>query len=281
MEAKTFWTDFKKSYFEKKPVVFKKNAPFLPLPRLSDPALFQEFVRMIDDNRSKEYVHDDAIKLFLNQRQRKLGSDIEHIFPKVQDGSFEGYNNRLLKIKNLEEYCWILEGLHRFDRNFFRSICEFVRPMFTVLGIPKKQIEVNLFIGNYKRTPFGVHVDRASIFHMPVVGIKKMRTWKAEYVRKNPELRHAKEYKKHLKNSVLLKAEPGGFMYWPSNRWHTGESTGTFSVTWGFGFWFGDIADDHLKKTFDQQWDVKLKSKTGIETVRYLGKILCEQHKIK
>src|SRR6185369_16732647 len=95
------------------------------------------------------------------------------------------------------------------------------------------------FLGTYKVTPFGVHIDATTAFHFPVVGRKTMRFWDESAVARHAGLRGAHDYARFLDGSVAITARPGEALSWPSNRWHVGESDGSFAVTWGVGYWVG------------------------------------------
>jgi hypothetical protein len=118
---------------------------------------------------------------------------------------------------------------------------------------------MGLYLGNYRKTPFGVHVDRCGVFSFPVIGIKKIRLWKATYVKKNPQLDRAFEYTKYKKASQLIEARPGDMTYWPSSSWHIAESDGTFSATWSLGIW----VDKPHSETFSQSLSGLLNKKLG------------------
>jgi hypothetical protein len=91
--------------------------------------------------------------------------------------------------------------------------------------------ELQLFIGNYKRTPVGVHRDETNVFHFPIIGRKRMRLWGEEIGRIHPDLRGRLTYDEYLNSSVVAEAEPGGMFYLPSSFWHIGEGDGEYTVS--------------------------------------------------
>jgi len=66
--------------------------------------------------------------------------------------------------------------------------------------------------------PAGVHWDAESVWHVPVIGRKAMRTWQPRHILANPQLMNMTNYATaepaSLLDSVLVCAEPGGVLYW-------------------------------------------------------------------
>ena len=143
----------------------------------------------------------------------------------------------------------------------WKTLGEFVKGLYQHVGIPNRPAEIGLYLGNYKKTPFGVHVDGCGVFSIPVVGTKKFRLWKSSYVDKNPDLKMAFDYKKYLKNSTLITAKTGDMTYWPSSAWHIAESDGSFSATWSLGLW----VDQPLSEILLQNIEPLLLKKTNLD----------------
>ncbi|MEB3282145.1 MAG: hypothetical protein VKK42_24830 [Lyngbya sp.] len=127
----------------------------------------------------------------------------------------------------IEDYALIVADWHQFDRALWEKIVVSLEGLTKLVGISASRMDTQLFLGNYKITPFGVHVDAASAFHFPIIGKKIIRFWPDSYAQKNPALHHARNYARFLENSSVIKAVPGQAIYWPSNYWHIGEGDGT------------------------------------------------------
>ncbi|MES2159558.1 MAG: hypothetical protein V4476_00245 [Pseudomonadota bacterium] len=169
-----------------------------------------------------------------------LGGGHQRLLPVRRDGSFAAYNARLMDLEGLPNYALVVADWHQFDRALWERILSAVQDLAAVVGISHARMDTQVFLGTYKTTPFGVHVDRTSGFHFPVAGTKTMRFWPDRFAQATPELRGALRYERYLEQSTALSARPGQVLYWPSSDWHVAESDGEFSVTWGFGYWLGD-----------------------------------------
>jgi hypothetical protein len=164
------------------------------------------------------------------------------MLPNEADGSFEGYHARMTR--SCREYGLVISDLHSLDPECLAWMCEFLDGLYDKVGMPTTMVQADLYIGNYKRTPFGVHSDACSTFYFPVVGRKRMRFWHPEYIKQHGDIVRAMTYEKHLGDSVLLDAGVGDMMYWSPPFWHIGESDGDLSVTWGIGLWVGKTVFD-------------------------------------
>lgn len=222
-----FWEHFSKEIYGKE--VFTSSQENLTL-EMDQQSLFETVVKYCEDIRDGQW----GVRLYVGDEALLDGSGLGHVeaakkyFPNKNDASFEKYHKRMTSL--CEEYCLIINDPERIDYNLFQWCRSFLTPLFKNHGMNNIGIYNALFIGNYRKTNFGVHFDAESVFQIPVIGQKSMRFWSAEYIRENPELVDSTEYEDHLKNSVHLSSEPGDFTYWPKKAWHIAESDGEFSV---------------------------------------------------
>jgi hypothetical protein len=166
--------------------------------------------------------------------------------PRPDDGSFEGYHRRITSELNPR---WRrLLGLRRRRYSLiinYPEIASFdlweatskqiAAPLYRHAGMNNGGYYYNIFMGDYSRTPFGVHVDDESLFHFAIVGTKALRLWSPEFVRQHPAIKGCTDYASYVDGSVLVKASPGETIYWPSKYWHIGEGEGQFSVSLALG----------------------------------------------
>lgn len=114
---------------------------------------------------------------------------------------------------------------------------------------------LELFIGRYRRGPFGVHKDDQDVFTFVVSGKKRFRLWPFEELAARfgvpPSARDAVHVLPGLgalnlpdelrATSIVLEGEPGDVMYWPASAWHVAENASTeanggpLTVTLGLG----------------------------------------------
>lgn len=104
---------------------------------------------------------------------------------------------------------------------------------FQTVGLPPKpQINVwrtDTFFGNYRATPFGIHIDPASVFAFSLLGHRTYYSWdKAYFSHDHPDLYKPdlELVEKHIEHAQVFHLSPGEVFYWPSNRWHVATSNG-------------------------------------------------------
>jgi hypothetical protein len=232
-----FWRKFADTHWEQRSVLLDAG-PAAPLPHIQADELFAAVVACIGDfcaggkQKVRMYVEDQGIDI--------LGGGHQALLPNKWDGSFEAYNERIVGREGLKDYALVVADWHQFDRALWERILVAVHGLTGAVGVSHSRMDTQVFLGTYKATPFGVHIDQTSGFHFPVVGTKKMRFWPDSFAASRPELHNAVRYERFVPESTAISASPGQAMYWPSSDWHVGESDGRFSVTWGFGYWFGD-----------------------------------------
>lgn len=225
-----FWSKFSKKHWEKKHLQVKNFKSSLQ--KMDEASVFKLLVLYSDLCRKNK--NPQGFKFYIQGIQAHP-SDILQVLPVRKDQSLLGYHSRMLKM--FSDYCLVCDELLSVESDQRSALTEFTDSLHKHVGIPNRFSEMGLYLGNYKKTPFGVHVDRCGVFSFPVVGQKKFRLWTSEFVKKNPSLDSAFKYEKYKKKSQVLTAGPGDMTYWPSSAWHIAESDGTFSATWSLGVW--------------------------------------------
>lgn len=242
---KVFWRRFRRNNWEKKAAVFRRVPS--DIFDIDAKCIFNMLVRYCDHaSRSGNY---HGLSFYINGvKQPKIKPS--HL-PKKKDGSLAGYHRRMNR--SLKDYCLNLNLLTLVSDPHWKALSEFVLGLYDEVGMPTLHAEISLFLGNYRKTPFGVHRDPIGVFSIPVAGTKKFRVWTPSYVAKNKSLIRAQDYPHHKRGSRLLVARPGAMMYWPSPLWHIAESDGKFSATWSLGVWLDENAPTiRYRRLFDK-----------------------------
>ena len=226
----SFWRKFAKNNWERKSIVVKNIES--ELLQLNDTEVFKLLVAAA--NQSRKDRSPLGFKFFVNGIR---SSDLETMFvlPKRSDLSLLGYHERMERV--YQDYCLVCDELLQVNENKQAILNRFTQDLYQQVGFPNRFAEMGLYLGNYRKTPFGVHIDRCGVFSFPVVGEKKFRTWSSDYVKKNPGLEQSFRYNKHKEQSHLLNVKSGDMSYWPSSAWHIAESNGQFTATWSLGVW--------------------------------------------
>lgn len=225
-----FWSKFVKTTWQKKPAVFK-NAKSKLLEIDAD-QVFNWLVQYSDHCRKTKTAV--GVKFYIDG-ESQYQNEVLQILPEKKDKTLLGYHKRMEKL--FPDYCLVCDELIQVSSEKWNLLGDFMNGLYKHVGFPNRQAEIGLYLGNYKKTPFGVHVDGCGVFSIPVVGRKKFRLWSPDYVKKNPDLELAFDYKPHLKGSSLMDVTVGDITYWPSQSWHIAESDGSFSATWSLGVW--------------------------------------------
>ena len=245
-----FWKNFAKFNWEKKAILVRNFESSLS--EINEEQIFMMLVSY--SNQCRKTTSARGFKFYVHG-QRQHEEEILQILPLEKDRSLLGYHSRMEKI--FSDYCLVCDELLQVSQDNWGKLCAFTDKLFSYVGFPNRFSELGLYLGNYRKTPFGVHVDGCGVFSFPVVGQKKFRLWTSAFVKKNPKLNRADHYSQFKKNSVVFNAKPGDMTYWPSSAWHIAESDGSFSATWSLGVWLDrshqETVEDALKPLLKSQ----------------------------
>ncbi|MNK55177.1 Cupin superfamily protein [compost metagenome] len=247
-----FWSHFAKNIWEQKPLVLKNVKS--DLLEMGDAAIFDLLV--LYSNRCRKLKNPEGFKFYINGL-RTDDQDVLQVLPVKKDKTLLGYHARMNEM--FSDYCLVCDELLKANLEKQALLTDFTDELYRHVGFPNRFSEMGLYLGNYRKTPFGVHMDRCGVFSFPVAGVKKFRLWTSAFVKKNPKLDRAFEYGKYKKDSQLMEVGPGDMTYWPSSAWHIAESDGSFSATWSLGVW----VDQPHKETFSQSLKGLLDEKLG------------------
>ncbi|CAN5516075.1 hypothetical protein BH10BDE1_BH10BDE1_14080 [soil metagenome] len=231
---------FAKNQWEKSACVIAAPAV---LASITADDIFALLVRYCDQARETDSLM--GLKFYVNGVRLEPFEALEHL-PVSDDGGFTGYHKRMSR--GFRDYGLVCDELYSVMKGDFlqtrAAIWKYTDTLFQRVGLPNRFTEIGLYLGNYRKTPFGVHVDRCGVLSLPIVGRKNFRIWKAAVVDKHPELKESFSYDELKSQSSVLSAGPGEMAYWPSSDWHIAESDGSLSVTWSIGVWVDQSTDE-------------------------------------
>lgn len=246
-----FWSHFAKNIWEQKPLVLKSVKS--DLLEMGDAAIFDLLV--LYSNRCRKLKNPEGFKFYING-QKAYDEDVLQVLPVKKDKTLLGYHARMNAM--FSDYCLVCDELLKANLEKQALLTDFTDELYRHVGFPNRFSEMGLYLGNYRKTPFGVHVDRCGVFSIPVAGIKRFRLWTDDFVKKNPKLDRAFEYAKYKKDSQLMEVGAGDMTYWPSSAWHIAESDGSFSATWSLGVWVDKPHKDAFSESLKGLLDEKL-----------------------
>lgn len=217
-----FWATFVRDNWEKKELAAENVFRSGPLEEAS---LFNTVVKCAQVGHPLV-----LIRIYAGLKKQPFYPGHE-LYPRESDKSFTGYHERVSRMLNGEKYCLMINFLEVFSYDLWNLGREFLHGLYEKTGFNKLGTFCTLFIGDYDKTPFGVHQDMQSVFHIPLIGKKAMRLWPVEYVKTHPGIAGIVDYKEYVQDSVKIEAGPGGMIYWPSEVWHASEKANDFSVS--------------------------------------------------
>ena len=212
-----FWSGFVEHHWQRRPLVIKQ--PFAKL--FATPAeVFQALLNSSDQFRAG----DEIFALGFYFEHASLLADIGKFLPEAKDESIAGYAERITAQLQGRQFGLIVEEVQARDAILWRRMREFLRPLYEFTGIPGENAKATFFLGNYERTPFGLHQGESENFQFVIDGRKRLRVWPPEFFRDKEDVSHTLDYERFLDGSIALEGEPGDVIYWPSGYWHIGEA---------------------------------------------------------
>ncbi|MFI9318400.1 hypothetical protein ACIGXI_01250 [Kitasatospora aureofaciens] len=129
--------------------------------------------------------------------------------------------------------------LPRHDRALFEILLSAAGPVFADSGLSRRDVDVELFYGDYRATPGGIHREYCANSHFVLAGRKFMHFWSGDdWIPAGTERDHAggpvgdseEEYLPSLgvesvsAHGTALPAGPGELFEWGNGVWHVGET---------------------------------------------------------
>ncbi len=212
-----FWSGFVENTWQRRPLVIKQ-----PFARLfaAPTEIFQALVDSSDQFRAG----DESFPLGFYFEHASLLAEIGDFLPEASDESVAGYAKRIAAQLQGRQFGLIVEEVQARDATLWQRMREFLRPLYGLTGIPGENAKATIFLGNYERTPFGLHPGESETFQFVIDGRKRLRVWPPEFFRDKEDVSRTIDYERFLDGSITLDGEPGDVIYWPSGYWHIGEA---------------------------------------------------------
>lgn len=221
-----FWEQFRSRHWDRTPTVLRQP---LASPFMTSEEAFEAVLHACDAARAGDM--RAPVKLVVDDFLWTGGPATE-LLPNGGDSSAEAYAARMEERLEGRKFALVANSLQAHDARLWLRLREFLHPLSAV--IPAHSTNVCLFLGNYERTPYGIHRDPASIFMFVAHGRKRMRAWSAECF--SDESGRAQSVEGISPGEgTLLEGEAGDVLFWPSTYWHVGEGLGELSVALSLG----------------------------------------------
>jgi hypothetical protein len=222
------WSKFKSKYWEKLSFTTKTNP-------VRDSSISQKEMLSIITHGGELYRQGGQVPIRMYIENDSI-LDMGPYLPIPSDQTLEGYHKRVQNLIGGRKFFLTWNQIHQWSPLVFEKSRKFFSTLYSQVGFPPQFADVMIFMGDYEKTPFGVHVDYAANFTFPVLGEKRLRVWSEEYAKKSSDLKGSLQYENHLPASTLLASPPKGMIYMPSTAYHIGEPSGAFTVSYSFVF---------------------------------------------
>lgn len=224
------WERFAADYWEKGATTLQN---VVPGPVVDSQTLFQALITATRQYRLG--VSSVRYSLWINAQEIKSLLDW---LPREQDGSLEGFDRRLQQQLNGGEITILLADPHLYHETIWRRTRILLRGLYRTVGMPCGGVDTGIFLGRYRRTPFGVHRGQMSVLTLPVHGEKHFRLWQRGYGDAHVDIQDSLAYSNHVAASFELTAGRRDILYWPADYWHIGEGSGDFTAALNIGLWW-------------------------------------------
>jgi hypothetical protein len=114
----------------------------------------------------------------------------------------------------------------------------FISGLVDRVGLPVDRLGIDLFAGDYRRLPFGLHVDPSDNFLFGIDGVRRIRLGRDE--------------------DDAVDVRPGEVLYWPADTWHIGECPDGPSLALTISWWAQESPLDDALRALTGRWRQRL-----------------------
>lgn len=229
-----FWQSFVGEHWEQRPLVFDNP---LGEELISAARAFDCAVQACERWRQRQRA---SLRFFLENGL--LQSNPDKYLPRLADADFHAYARRIAPQLGGQGFAFVLNGAAQYDFDAFLRARRFLRGLYERVGMPSDVTDMDIFVGNYRHTPFGVHTDNASNFSFVLSGRKKFLVWPWPALSTRFELHRSVDFESVRGTAQVLEAEAGQVVYWPSSYWHIAESAGELSAVLNVALYLEDTS---------------------------------------
>ncbi len=222
---------------------------------------------MIDTFKITRSVNPNVFRFYIDNIQ--VSSDkLDPWVPLAKDGDLQSYIQRLLKQLGGRTFFLNFSNIQTAMPDTFRKLNRSLKHLFSEVGIPTgvRSVELELFLGNYSKTPGGIHQDSASVFCFPFLGKKAMRVWPDQAFRSPDALARGSN-----KKSTLICGDPGDLIFWPHSYWHVAESNGGMNGAINLAVFYDLSKEEFLDQLLDETAVERTKGRGILRQVKYRG----------
>jgi ribosomal protein L16 Arg81 hydroxylase len=221
MSDKEFWKMFVDKYWKKHPAVFSNICQFSPQ---VERQVYEGLLNA--SNMFCDGIHA-AIRFYIEHSS--LRADLYKYLPLKADGSITEYIERIRHKVNHRDFALVVNNFQVHQPQLWLDLRRFFLEFYRIVGIPEDTLFA-LFIGDYTKTPFGIHTDLDNTFYFIVKGKKRFYLWPYEFAKQHnapwPQsfAGGSTDYSRYLDQAITIEGKAGDLLYLPSKSWHVAES---------------------------------------------------------
>lgn len=228
---KKFWQEFVHTTWEKQSTHSTFTLP------VTEADIFQAMLHAATEEQEKEQCSFiDPYRVAVDGCHVLDLETFAAFLPMPEDEDLDGYMARMDAQCDLDMSIQVTK-ISRYAPGIWDAVRKFLHPFFEAVDMVPETIEVDLFVGKYAQTHFGVHRDADSTFTFGLRGAKQFCLWPLQTFTSEMTIEgwptHVQDayYQKFRPQADVVTMNPGTLLYWPSSVWHVGESPNSWSIT--------------------------------------------------
>ena len=223
-----FWTHLAEQQLSQRPYVLKHACAEPPL---SLEEVFRTIVKVSE--RSRAGRNNPSVRFYLEHSILQV--DVGTHLPHARDGSFEGYMKRISRKLKGQKFGLIIFRFQELNGQLYLNLRDFMRELYERTDTTAYGTYATLFLGDYERSPIGLHYDaEVSTITFVLAGRKRLLVWPPGFFAEGRY--NTLDYERYRNEALILEGEPGDVIVCPANYWHVADSEGGLALTLVLGY---------------------------------------------
>jgi hypothetical protein len=176
--------------------------------------------------------------------------------PPLEDERASDWAGRLFPGK---EFAVIINTGEKYVEALSQDIATLLAPLFARIGFPRDGINYTLFIGNYDKTPLGIHQDSRgeNVMHFHLGPARKtMYVWTPETFEELTKANDRKDVAALTPHADTYAFGPGDLFFMPEGTYHIGEQQG---LSMGLTVWQYNHSNALLMRSIRRRLNKRLR----------------------
>ncbi|MDJ0836912.1 MAG: cupin-like domain-containing protein [Acidobacteriota bacterium] len=248
-----FWTEFTAQNWLRQPAVFQLPQALIPAEEVFAGMLNLPQAETPEGQRF-------PLRFFRGDKQLPVEQSPR---PEPADGSLEAFCGRMVDTFRDEGFGLMINNFQGLEGRVWMRALSFLDGLYRRVGMPANGASLDLFLGNYRKTAFGVHKDDQEVFTFVISGRKRFLLWPFEALADRFGVSEEDAWKPYnlwrvdheelREEAVVLEAGPGEVIYWPATYWHIAENIdGEPVATLGLGLMPSGARLDYFLDAFNE-----------------------------